>query len=67
MIFYCIISNKRRSETVKSIIKTIIKTRQNGLCYSCRLKIEDLDILVSHGGKVRHYYHKECAERVHIL
>jgi hypothetical protein len=63
MIFYCIISNKRRNESVKSIIKT----RQNGLCYSCRLKIEDLDILVSHGGKVRHYYHKECAERVHIL
>ncbi len=46
---------------------SIIKTRQNGLCHYCRLKIEDNDILVSHGSTTKHYYHKMCAKRLHII
>jgi hypothetical protein len=46
---------------------TIINTRQNGLCYFCRTKIEDDDVIVSHGHMSRHYYHKKCAHKLHII
>lgn len=62
---YTIITNEHRS--YRRIIDSIIKRRQNGLCYFCRLKIEDDDILVSRGHSNKHYYHKTCAERLHIV
>jgi hypothetical protein len=46
---------------------SIINTRQDGLCYSCRKKIEEDDIIVSHGHMSRHYYHKKCAQKLHII
>jgi len=58
-----IISNERRTRRMV----TIIKTRQNGLCYLCKLEIWDNDIIVSHGHMNRRYYHERRAEKLHIL
>jgi hypothetical protein len=63
MVRSFVISNERRTRRMV----TIIKTRQNGLCYLCRLEIRDKDVIVSHGHMNRHYYHKGCAEKLHIL
>jgi hypothetical protein len=63
MVRSFIISNERRTRRMV----TIIKTRQNGLCYLCKLEIRDNDIIVSHDHMNRHYYHKRCAEKLHIL
>ena len=63
MVRSFVITNERRTRRMV----TIIKVRQNGLCYLCRIKIQDDDIIVSHGHMNRHYYHKECAEKLHIL
>lgn len=63
MVRSFIISNEHRTRRMV----TIIKTKQNGLCYLCRSEIGDNDIIVSHGHTNRHYYHKGCAEKLHIL
>ena len=34
-------------------VDSIIKTRQNNVCYTWRLKIDDNHNLVNHGGKLR--------------
>lgn len=63
MVCSLIISNEGRTRKMS----TIIKTKQNGLYYLCRSEIRDNDIIVSHGHMNRHYYHKACAEKLHIL
>ena len=60
---FIIYSNERRTRRMV----TIIKTRQNGLCYLCKLEIRDNDIIVSHGHMNRRYCLKRCAEKLHIL
>jgi len=63
MVRSFVISNGHRTRRMLSIIKT----KQNGLCYLCRMVIHDADTIVSHGHMNRHYYHKGCAEKLHIL
>jgi hypothetical protein len=57
------ITNEHKTERLHAIIKT----RQNGLCYFCRTEFEGNDVMVSHGYLNRHYYHKVCAEKLHII
>ena len=35
-------------------VDSIINTRQNNVCYTCRLKIDDNHNLVKHGEKINH-------------
>lgn len=58
-----VIANGDRTRRMASIINA----KQNGLCYFCRTKIEEYDVIVSHGHMSRHYYHKICAQRLHII
>jgi hypothetical protein len=58
-----VITNGNRTRRMVSIINT----RQNGLCYFCRTKIEEDDVIVSHGHMSKHYYHKKCAHKLHII
>jgi hypothetical protein len=44
----------------------MIEMKQNGLCVSCRGKIT-CDHAVVSSGKPRHYYHKYCALKHHII
>jgi hypothetical protein len=60
-----LVLNHHKRETER--MHAIIKTRQNGLCYFCRTKFEANDVIVSHGYLNRHYYHKVCAEKLHII
>ena len=46
---------------------TRVKVLQDGLCSLCSTAInQDDTIIISHARKSR-YYHKGCAERVHLL
>jgi hypothetical protein len=58
-----VITNGDRTRRMVSIINA----KQNGLCYFCRTKIEEYDVIVSHGHMSRHYSHKKCALRLHII
>ena len=58
-----VITNGNRTRRMVSIINT----RQNGLCYFCRTKIEEDDIIASPGHMSMHYYHKKCAHKLHII
>jgi hypothetical protein len=45
-------------------VDSIIKTRQNNVRYTCRLKIDDNYNLVNHGEKINHYYHTKYVRRI---
>ena len=44
----------------------MIEVKQNGLCVSCRERITHNHVVVS-SGRPRHYYHKYCAIKHHII
>jgi len=44
-----------------------IKGRQQGLCWHCRKEITDEDHIISKAEAKTKYYHKECAEFVHLI
>ena len=49
-------------------VLTRITLRQEGRCRFCAKRIKDEDIIVSTArSKRRKYFHKECAERIHLL
>jgi hypothetical protein len=52
-------------EKINRILK-IIEIKQAGLCFSCRGQITREHVVVS-SGKPRHYYHKYCAIKHHII
>ena len=58
-----VIANGDRTRRMVSIINA----KQTGLCYFCRTEIEEYDVIVSHGHMSRHYYHKKCALKLHII
>jgi hypothetical protein len=51
---------------LRTRIFSVIQQKQNGKCHHCRKNIALSDIVVSNG-KGRGYYHKSCAEKLHIL
>ncbi len=49
-------------------VLTRITVRQEGRCRLCAKRINDKDIIISTAhSKRRKYFHKECAERIHLL
>jgi hypothetical protein len=49
-------------------VLTRITVRQEGRCRFCAERISDKDIIISTAhSKKRKYFHKECAERIHLL
>jgi hypothetical protein len=47
---------------------TRIRTRQEGLCRFCAERIKESDTIISKPYSRRpKYFHKECAERIHLL
>jgi hypothetical protein len=49
-------------------VLTRIRTRQEGLCRFCAERIKDNDTIISKAYSRRpKYFHKECAERIHLL
>jgi hypothetical protein len=45
-----------------------ISARQEGCCRFCAKQIKHDDIIISKGHSKRSkYFHKECAERIHLL
>jgi hypothetical protein len=49
-------------------VLTRIIARQEGLCRFCAERIKDNDTIISKGHSRRSkYFHKECAERIHLL
>ena len=51
---------------IQNRIFSIIQQKQDGKCRHCRRLITVADTVVSNGSG-RGYYHKSCAERLHIL
>ena len=47
-------------------IFSVIQKKQNGKCHRCKINITLSDTVVSNGNG-RGYYHKHCAEKLHIL
>ena len=47
-------------------IFSVIQQKQNGKCRHCKRNITLSDTVVSNG-KGRGYYHKSCAEKLHII
>jgi hypothetical protein len=56
------LSNPRTSRRVLPIIKE----RQDGKCHYCHVEFRMSDVLVSCGNP-RSYYHKSCAQKLHII
>ena len=50
----------------KTVIKDIVKF-QNGCCRFCKNKFTEEDIIISRRGRPRKYYHKDCAQILHIV
>ena len=49
-------------------VLTRISVRQKGRCHFCAEKIKDKDTIISKGHSKRlKYFHKECAQRIHLL
>jgi hypothetical protein len=47
---------------------TRICASQEGRCHFCAEKINDNDTIISKGHSKRSkYFHKECAQRIHLL
>ena len=51
---------------LRTRIFSVIQAKQKGKCHYCKRNIILSDIVVSNG-KGRGYYHKSCAEKLHIL
>lgn len=48
--------------------RAIISRSQDGRCRFCNIKIDlDNDVIVSHGGPKRKYYHEKCVKRLKII
>lgn len=48
--------------------RAIINRNQDGMCLFCNIKFDlDNDVVVSHGGAKRRYYHEKCAKRLNII
>ena len=50
----------------KTVIKDIVKF-QNGCCRFCNNKFTGKDIIISRKGRPREYYHKDCAQVLHMM
>lgn len=49
-------------------VLTRITARQEGRCRFCAERIKDTDTIISKAhSRRRKYFHKECAERIHLL
>jgi hypothetical protein len=47
---------------------TRIRTRQEGLCRFCAERIKESDTIISKSySRSPKYFHRECAERIHLL
>ena len=55
-----------KNSQVRIKIFSVIQTKQNGKCHHCKKNIMLSDTVVSNGNG-RGYYHKSCAEKLHIL
>jgi hypothetical protein len=55
-----------KNSQVRTKIFSVIQKKQNGKCHHCKRNIVLSDIVVSNGNG-RGYYHKSCAEKLHIL
>ena len=51
---------------LRTRIFSVIQKKQNGKCHRCEINITLSDTVVSNGNG-RGYYHKHCAEKLHIL
>lgn len=51
---------------LRTIIFSAIQRKQNGKCRRCKTTITLSDTVVSNGNG-RGYYHKFCAEKLHII
>jgi hypothetical protein len=47
-------------------VLSIIKERQDGKCHYCHVEFRMSDVLVSCDSP-RSYYHKSCAQKLHII
>jgi hypothetical protein len=54
------------NEKINRILRMIERVKQNGLYISCRGRITRDHVVVS-SGRPRHYYHKYCAMKHHII
>jgi hypothetical protein len=50
----------------KLVMKDIMKF-QNGCCRFCNNEFTEEDIIISRRGRPRKYYHKDCAEVLHMV
>ena len=56
----------RNANAAERRIIDLIKLKQAGLCRFCKSIISKHDEIVSRG-KIKKYYHKQCAERLNII
>jgi hypothetical protein len=55
-----------KSPHLRGRIFSCIQKKQNGKCRHCKMNITLGDTIVSNGNG-RGYYHKSCAEKLHII
>jgi hypothetical protein len=55
-----------KNSQVGTKIFSVIQKKQNGKCHHCKRIITLSDTVVSNGNG-RRYYHKSCAEKLHII
>ena len=55
-----------KNSQVRTRIFSVIQKKQNGNCHHCTRNITLSDTVVSNGNG-RGYYHKSCAEKLHII
>ena len=55
-----------KNSQVRTRILSVIQKKQNGKCHKCKINIKLSDTVVSNCNG-RGYYHKTCAEKLHIL
>ncbi len=51
---------------IRGRIHSIIRRKQHGKCHFCNIILSSQDIIVSCGNG-RSYYHKSCAQKLHII
>ena len=56
----------RNANAAERRIIELIKLKQAGLCRFCKIIISRQDEVVSRG-KIKKYYHKQCAEKLNII
>jgi uncharacterized protein with PIN domain len=57
--------NESHNERINRIIR-MVELKQDGRCFSCNQRITNDHAVVSRG-KLRHYYHNDCAKKHHII